>query len=133
MAAVLSLDVGSPASSGVASGWARAILRLEGAAAFAISAALYTHAGFYWPLFAVLFLAPDVAMLGYLMGVRIGAGTYNIAHTTARSATASIIRSASATPISAESAARVVIARSEATPLPFISWIASPSLRSGSR
>jgi len=83
MAAVLSLDAGSPAPSGVAPGWARAILRLEGAASFAAAAALYAHAGFSWPLFAVLFLAPDLAMLGYLMGARIGAGAYNVAHTTA--------------------------------------------------
>ena len=34
-----------------------------------------------WPLFAVLFLAPDLAMLGYLMGARIGAAVYNVAHT----------------------------------------------------
>ena len=60
-----------------ASGWARAILRLEGAAAFAASAALYAHGGFSWPLFAVLFLAPDLAMLGYLAGApdRRGAPT----------------------------------------------------------
>jgi Domain of unknown function (DUF4260) len=81
MPAALSLDAGSQAISGVASGWPLAILRLEGAAAFAVSAALYAHAGFSWPLFAVLFLAPDLAMLFYLMGARIGAGAYNVAHT----------------------------------------------------
>ncbi|HZZ62728.1 MAG TPA: DUF4260 domain-containing protein [Roseiarcus sp.] len=80
MAAILGLDA-SATASGVASGWARAILRLEGAAAFAASAALYAHAGFSWPLSAALFLAPDLAMLGYLAGVRIGAGAYNAAHT----------------------------------------------------
>jgi hypothetical protein len=81
MAAALELHAGSPAPSGVASGWARAILRLEGAAALATSAALYAHAGSSWLLFAVLFLAPDLAMLGYLAGARIGAGAYNVAHT----------------------------------------------------
>ena len=81
MAAGLSLDAGSPTGSGAASTWPRAILRLEGAAAFAASAALYAHAGFSWPLFAVLFLAPDLAMLGYLMNPRIGAAAYNVAHT----------------------------------------------------
>ena len=80
MAAVLGLDPGSPAISGVASGSTRAILRLEGAAAFAASAALYAHAGLSWPLFAVLFLAPDLAMLVYLRGPRIGAAAYNVAH-----------------------------------------------------
>ena len=67
-------------NSGVASGSTRAILRLEGLAAFAASAALYAHAGLSWPLFAVLFLAPDLAMLAYLLGPRIGAGAYNVAH-----------------------------------------------------
>src|SRR5271166_4585505 len=81
MAANPGADAGSPAASGVASGWPRAVLRLEGAAAFAAAAALYAHAGFAWPLFAVLFLAPDLAMLGYLMGARNGAGAYNVAHT----------------------------------------------------
>jgi len=81
MAAILNLDAGYPATSGFASGSARAILRLEGAAAFAASAALYAHAGYSWPLFAVLLLAPDLAMLGYLLGPRIGAGAYNVAHT----------------------------------------------------
>ncbi len=80
MAANPGADAGSPAASGVASGWPRAILRLEGAAAFETAAALYAHAGFSWPLFAVLFLAPDLAMLFYLMGPRIGAGAYNLAH-----------------------------------------------------
>ena len=81
MAVVASLDPRSPAIPGVTPGSVRAILRLEGAAAFAASATLYAHAGFSWPVFAVFFLAPDLAMLGYLMSPRIGAAVYNIAHT----------------------------------------------------
>ena len=81
MAAVLNIGAGFQAPSGVASGQIRAILRLEGAASFATSAALYAHTGLSWPLFVVLFLAPDLAMLGYLMGPRIGAIAYNAAHT----------------------------------------------------
>jgi Domain of unknown function (DUF4260) len=77
----LGLDSGSPARAGFASNPVRAILRLEGAAAFATAAALYVHAGFSWPMFALLFLAPDLAMLGYLIGPRLGAGAYNAAHT----------------------------------------------------
>jgi len=80
---VFGLDIGSPARVGFASGPVRATLRLEGAAAFATAAALYVHAGFSWPLFALLFLAPDLAMLGYLIGARTGAAVYNVAHTTA--------------------------------------------------
>ncbi len=33
-----------------------------------------------WLLFAVLLLAPDLSMLGYLAGPRIGALSYNLAH-----------------------------------------------------
>jgi hypothetical protein len=82
-ATALGLDIGSPAPVGFASGSVRAILRLEGVAAFATASALYVHAGFSWPMFAILFLAPDLAMLGYLLGPRTGAAVYNIAHTTA--------------------------------------------------
>ena len=81
MAAAVGENVGSPAIQGAARGSARAILRLEGAAAFAASATLYAHAGFSWPLFALLILAPDLAMLGYVMGPRAGAAAYNVAHT----------------------------------------------------
>ena len=59
----------------------RAVLRLEGAAAFAAAVALYAHAGFSWPLFVVLILAPDLAMLAYLIGPRAGAFAYNLVHT----------------------------------------------------
>ena len=63
----------------------KTILRLEGAAAFAAAVALYAHAGFSWPLFALLILAPDLAMLPYLIGPRAGAAAYNLAHTYALS------------------------------------------------
>ena len=65
-------------SSGVG---VKAILRLEGATAFAAAIALYAHAGFSWPLFALLILAPDLAMLPYLIGPRAGAAAYNLVHT----------------------------------------------------
>jgi hypothetical protein len=80
----------SPASSalmvshgeaGFASAGVRLLLRLEGAAAFAVAVALYAHAGFSWPIFALLFLSPDLAMLGYLAGPRAGAAVYNVIHT----------------------------------------------------
>ncbi len=59
----------------------KAILRLEGAAALAAAVALYAHTGFSWPLFALLLLAPDLAMLAYLIGPRAGAAAYNVVHT----------------------------------------------------
>ncbi len=82
MTAAFGLDAAASAPpAGFASGSVRAILRLEGAAAFAAAAALYAHAGLSWPLFTILFLAPDLSMLGYLIGARAGAAAYNVAHT----------------------------------------------------
>ncbi len=42
---------------------------------------LYRALGASWGRFAALFLAPDLAMLGYVFGKKIGAHTYNSAHT----------------------------------------------------
>jgi Domain of unknown function (DUF4260) len=59
----------------------RWILHLEGAAIFAAALYFY-HLGHYrWWLFAVLFLAPDLFMLGYLINVKWGAAMYNLVHT----------------------------------------------------
>jgi hypothetical protein len=69
------------ATEGFAAGGVRILLRLEGAAAFAAALALYGHSGFSWPAFALLFLAPDLSMLGYLAGPRTGANSYNLVHT----------------------------------------------------
>jgi Domain of unknown function (DUF4260) len=62
------------------------LLRLEGLAWLALAVAGYawlhgTHGGPGWGVFAAAFLAPDVAMLGYLVSKRVGAMTYNMAHT----------------------------------------------------
>lgn len=57
------------------------LLRLEGLATLAAAAAAYDLVGGSWLLFALLFLLPDLAMLGYLAGPRAGALAYNLAHT----------------------------------------------------
>ena len=67
--------------TGTAADGVRVLLRLEGLAAFATALALYVHAGLSWPAFALFFLAPDLAMLAYLLGPRAGALGYNLAHT----------------------------------------------------
>lgn len=41
---------------------------------------LYAGSDASWWLFAVLLLAPDLGMLGYLAGPRVGAATYNLTH-----------------------------------------------------
>jgi hypothetical protein len=57
------------------------LLRSEGCAALAVSLIFYRELHFSWLLFAILLLAPDLSMIGYLGGVRIGASVYNIVHT----------------------------------------------------
>ena len=58
------------------------LLRLEGAC-YAIAATLiYWQQGFSWWLFTWMSLVPDLSMIGYLAGRRVGAICYNCAHTT---------------------------------------------------
>jgi Domain of unknown function (DUF4260) len=64
-----------------ATGGVRLLLRLEGLAALAVALVLYAHAGSSWAIFALFLLAPDLSMLGYLAGPRIGAALYNLVHT----------------------------------------------------
>jgi hypothetical protein len=56
------------------------ILRLEGLAL--ALACLWLYALFHqsWWLFALLILAPDLSMLGYLAGPKVGAALYNAVH-----------------------------------------------------
>jgi hypothetical protein len=59
-----------------------ALLRLEGAALFVAALTGYWISGASWWLFALLILVPDLSMLGYLRGPRIGAYAYNCFHVT---------------------------------------------------
>jgi hypothetical protein len=58
----------------------RSLLHLEGLAVLGASLALYFDAGYGWVLLAVLILAPDLSMVGYLAGARVGAAAYDVAH-----------------------------------------------------
>ena len=55
-------------------------LHLEGVAIAAACTYLYAQSGGGWALFTVLLIAPDIMMLGYLAGSRIGAVLYNLGH-----------------------------------------------------
>ena len=68
------------ANEGVVTGSVRVWLRAESLAAFVLSALLYAHVGSKWWIFAALFLAPDLSMLGYLLDPKIGAACYNVVH-----------------------------------------------------
>lgn len=66
--------------SGATVGAVRLVLRLEGLAVLIAAAVAYSRFGLGWGTFALYFLAPDVSFLGYLAGPRIGAVSYNAAH-----------------------------------------------------
>jgi hypothetical protein len=57
------------------------LLRLEGLAMFALTVYLYHYFHGCWWLFVAAFFVPDLSLLGYLFGSRIGAIVYNIFHT----------------------------------------------------
>ena len=57
------------------------LLRLEGAAVLAAAVWGYALTGASWGLFAVLLFMPDLSMVGYLRGPRVGAAAYNAVHT----------------------------------------------------
>jgi hypothetical protein len=57
------------------------LLKLEDASLLIAAILLYHHLHFSWLLFAILFLAPDLFMLGYLLNPRTGAALYNLGHT----------------------------------------------------
>jgi Domain of unknown function (DUF4260) len=58
----------------------KVLLRLEGATVLALGVTAYAWSNAGWAWFALLFLAPDLAMLGYVFGLKTGAASYNAAH-----------------------------------------------------
>lgn len=57
------------------------LLRLEGLAIATATGLLYARTGASWWLFAEVWLAPDLSMLGYLAGPCRGSRIYNAFHT----------------------------------------------------
>jgi hypothetical protein len=57
------------------------LLRIEGLVVATATAVIYARMGASWWLFAALWLAPDLSMLGYLAGPCQGARIYNAFHT----------------------------------------------------
>jgi hypothetical protein len=57
------------------------LLCIEETLLFILTLFAYQHLHFSWLLFAILFLTPDLFMLGYLLNPRAGAAFYNLAHT----------------------------------------------------
>jgi hypothetical protein len=57
------------------------LLHIEEALLLTLTVFAYQHLHYSWLLFAILFLTPDLSMLGYLVNPRLGAATYNLVHT----------------------------------------------------
>jgi hypothetical protein len=57
------------------------LLHLEGAAVLAVTLLFYRELGQSWWVFVLLFLVPDLSLLGYLVGKPVGAVVYNVVHT----------------------------------------------------
>ena len=68
--------------AGMVRGAPNVILRAEGLALLVAATWAFAALGESWWLFAALILVPDLSMLGYLRGPRLGAAAYNAAHTT---------------------------------------------------
>ena len=60
----------------------RLFLHLEGAALLIAALAAYARLDFSWWTFALLFLAPDLALVAYMLNRRAGSLIYNLLHTT---------------------------------------------------
>lgn len=58
----------------------KTLLKFEEAALFGLSIYLFSLTGLQWWWFPLLILAPDIGMIGYLHGSKVGAVTYNLTH-----------------------------------------------------
>ncbi len=57
------------------------VQRLEGGFLLALAIYGFSQSGWAWWWFALLLLVPDLSMVGYLANPKVGAVTYNVAHT----------------------------------------------------
>jgi len=58
----------------------KTILKIEELALFLLSIFLFSQLSFAWWWFLVLILAPDIGMIGYAFGNKVGAFSYNLFH-----------------------------------------------------
>ncbi len=75
------------------------LLRAEALIELAVAVMAYHYVGGNWLLFAVLFLVPDVSMMGYIASPRIGARIYNLGHTYSAPALLALVGVVMATPV----------------------------------
>jgi hypothetical protein len=70
----------APPTAAADPAWIRPWLRVEGLAVLAAGLAGFLFLGLPWWAFLLLLIVPDVSMIGYVRGPRIGAIVYNVAH-----------------------------------------------------
>lgn len=58
----------------------KTVIKLEEVMMFVLGIYLFNLLDYAWWWFLVLLLAPDIGMLGYVMGNKVGAFTYNLFH-----------------------------------------------------
>ena len=56
------------------------LLKLEELFLFGLAVFLFSGLDYGWGWYVLLFLAPDLSALGYLVNARVGSGTYNLIH-----------------------------------------------------
>ncbi|RSK23996.1 DUF4260 domain-containing protein [Hymenobacter metallilatus] len=58
----------------------KTVLKLEELAELLVATLVFSQLPYAWWWLPALFLVPDLSMLGYLAGPRVGAFSYNLAH-----------------------------------------------------
>ena len=66
--------------AGAVSGGVRTVLRIEGLCVLVASILAYARFGAGWGTFGLFFFVPDISFVGYLAGPKVGAASYNFAH-----------------------------------------------------
>ena len=56
------------------------LVKLEELVLFGLALLLFSQLDYGWSIYALLFLTPDLSMIGYLLNPRLGAWTYNLIH-----------------------------------------------------
>lgn len=59
----------------------KVLLHIEGIATLLTASIVYHTAGYSWTWFAILFLLPDISMIGYAFNRNLGSTIYNLGHT----------------------------------------------------
>ena len=58
----------------------KTLLKIEELAQLGLGIAIFSTLDYAWWWFLVLFLTPDIGMLGYLINTKVGAALYNLFH-----------------------------------------------------